>query len=160
LVAAAIDWSGVGQFPSVATASPGGVSASPGLMIHSLHGAGASGRDIDRVRREGLPRRVEEKGVVPFIVVAPQSPRGGWDVETLDGLLDEIIGRYRVDVDRVYLTGESMGGHGAWAMAAAHLKRFAAIAPIRGGGDPASAGRLRGVPVWAFHGSDDRLVAL
>jgi predicted peptidase len=51
-----------------------------------------------------------------------------------------------------------MGGFGTWALAAAYPKRFAAIAPICGGGDPASADRLRGVPTWAFHGADDTIV--
>jgi len=65
--------------------------------------------------------------------------------------------RYRVAAFRVYLTGESVGDYGTWALAAAHPKRFDAIAPIFGGGDPAPADRLRGAPVWAFHGADDRV---
>jgi predicted peptidase len=48
-----------------------------------------------------------------------------------------------------------MGGYGTWALAAAHPERFAAIAPVCGGGNPASAARLRDVPTWAFHGADD-----
>jgi predicted peptidase len=116
------------------------------------------GRDIERVRAGGLPRRIEAGGRLPFIIVAPQSPRPEWDVGALDALLDEIMARYRVDVDRVYLTGSSMGGYGTWALAAAHPERFAAMAPICGGGNPASADRLRGVPTWAFHGAEDRTV--
>jgi predicted peptidase len=73
-------------------------------------------------------------------------------------LLDEVLKQYRVDSRRVYLTGESMGGYGTWALAAAHPERFAAIAPICGGGEPASADRLKGVPTWAFHGADDKVV--
>jgi predicted peptidase len=74
--------------------------------------------------------------------------------------LDEVLSRYRVDAGRVYLVGNSMGGTGTWALAAHCPERFAAIAPICGRGDPASAWRLRGLPTWAFHGADDHIVPL
>jgi poly(3-hydroxybutyrate) depolymerase len=172
----AVAWSQVGRFPLVATTRPGGASSSAGLnylvylpedyylssrrwpLILYLHGAGDVDRDIDRLRAGGLPRRIEAGWRIPFIIVAPHSPKNGWDVEALDALLDELLRRHRVDADRVYLTGVSMGGFGTWALAAAYPKRFAAIAPICGGGDPASADRLRGVPTWAFHGADDTIV--
>jgi len=78
----------------------------------------------------------------------------------LNGLLDEILASYKVDRDRVYLTGLSMGGFGTWALAAAHPERFAAIVPICGGGNPADAGRLKDLPIWVFHGAKDRAVPL
>jgi poly(3-hydroxybutyrate) depolymerase len=172
----AADRSQIGRFPIVATARSGGPSSPRGTdylvylpdgyyrpfgrwpLILALHGSGAVGDEIDRVRREGLPRRLEERRAIPFIVVAPQSSRYGWDVEALDRLLDEVLRQYRVDADRVYLTGHSMGGYGAWALASTHPGRFAAIAPICGGGDSDRADRLRIVPTWAFHGADDRVI--
>ncbi|MBN2840022.1 MAG: prolyl oligopeptidase family serine peptidase, partial [Coriobacteriia bacterium] len=66
--------------------------------------------------------------------------------------------RHRVDEDRVYVTGLSMGGFGTWALAAAYPDRFAAIAPICGGGDPEQACRHADVPTWAFHGEQDQVV--
>ena len=92
------------------------------------------------------------------MIVAPLSSDWAWNVEALDALLDEVLKRYRVDLDRVYVTGNSMGGNGTWALAAKCPERFAAIAPICGVGDPSSTGRLKGVPTWAFHGADDRVV--
>jgi predicted peptidase len=53
-----------------------------------------------------------------------------------------------------------MGGSGTWALAAYRPDRFAAIAPICGVGDPRSAGRLKSIPVWAFHGAEDRVVPM
>jgi dienelactone hydrolase len=172
----AIDRSGFGQFPIIATARagltcsgldylvylPAGYYRSWGRwpLILTLHGRGEAGDDVAQVRGQGLPRRVEERSGLPFIIVAPQSPGWGWDVGALDALLDEVLRRYRIDVDRVYLVGNSMGGAGTWALAARSPARFAAIAPICGPGDPGSAGRLRGVPTWAFHGADDRIVPL
>ena len=180
LIAAAlgivIDWSQVGRFPIVATARSGGTASSPGLdylvylpegyyrsrvswpLILDLHGGGAWGRDIQRVRTGGLPRRIDAGLRLPFIVVAPQSPRQGWDPAPLNALLDDVLRWSRVDADLVYLTGSSMGGYGVWALATAHPERFAAIAPICGGGDPASADQLRGVPTWAFHGAEDTVI--
>ena len=65
---------------------------------------------------------------------------------------------YRVDPDRVYLTGLSMGGYGTWALAAAHPEKFAAAVPICGGGDPDTAPRLKDIPLWVFHGAKDSTV--
>lgn len=49
--------------------------------------------------------------------------------------LDEAKRRFSVDADRVYLTGESMGGHGTWAIVTRHPDVFAAAAPVFGGWD-------------------------
>jgi predicted peptidase len=129
------------------------------LMLF-LHGAGESGEDLNKVKTHGPPKLVEQKGKnFPFILVSPQSPEFGWNVDALNALLDEVEARYRVDKDRVYLTGLSMGGFGTWALAAAHPERFAAIAPICGGGKPRDAKRLKDLPIWVFHGAKDNVVS-
>ena len=51
-----------------------------------------------------------------------------------------------------------MGGYGSWTMAARHPERFAAVAPVCGGGKPEDASKLTDVPIWAFHGDQDRAV--
>lgn len=65
---------------------------------------------------------------------------------------------YSVDARQVYLTGISMGGYGAWQLALYAPERFAAVAPICGGGNPLQARRLLGVPVWMFHSAADTAV--
>lgn len=127
------------------------------LMLF-LHGAGESGSDLAKVKVHGPPKIVETKKEFPFILVSPQSAGFGWRVETLNALLDEVIKRYRVDPDRIYCTGLSMGGFGTWALAAAYPDRFAALAPICGGGNPADAPRLKHLPIWVFHGAKDTVV--
>jgi predicted peptidase len=128
-------------------------------LILFLHGSGERGDDLDRVKTNGPPRLVSEGRDLPFIIVSPQAPRqNNWDPDALNALLDEVEAQYPVDHDRVYLTGLSMGGSGTWRMAAAHPERFAAIAPICGSGDPATARTLAHMPVWAFHGAKDELV--
>lgn len=130
-------------------------------MILFLHGAGERGDDLRKVKKHGPPKIVKNKKDFPFIVVSPQCPKDDWwpeKVEVLIHLLDDIVARYYVDTERSYLTGLSMGGYGTWALAAAYPDRFAAIAPICGGGKRLMAHRLEDVPVWAFHGAKDKVV--
>jgi predicted peptidase len=130
-------------------------------MILFLHGAGERGNDLNLVKKHGPAKIVETKKDFPFIVVSPQCPQGQWwteKVEVLINLLDDIVSRYNVDTERIYLTGLSMGGYGTWTLAAAYPERFAAIVPICGGGQPYMANRFKEIPVWAFHGAKDFLV--
>ncbi len=128
-----------------------------------LHGSGESGSDIEKVKMHGPPKLVAAGKEFPFIIISPQAPtpRIGWQMETLNTLLDDVIQKYAVDQDRVYLTGLSMGGFGTWALATANPERFAAIAPICGGGDPfRGARRLKTMPIWVFHGGKDPTVPI
>jgi predicted peptidase len=127
-------------------------------LMMFLHGAGESGSDLKKVKTHGPPKLVEGKKDFPFIIVSPQSPGRGWDAETLNALLDDVIAKHKVDKDRVYLTGLSMGGYGTWTLAAAHPEKFAAIAPICGGGNTADAKKLKDMPIWVFHGAKDTTV--
>ena len=130
------------------------------LMLF-LHGSGESGESLAKVKANGPPKLIAgNERAFPCIVVSPQSPGRGWNTDYLDALLDDICATYRVDPERVYLTGLSMGGYGTWMLAAAHPDRFAAIVPICGGGNPADADKLKGLPIWAFHGADDKTVKL
>jgi len=129
-------------------------------LVLFLHGSGESGTDVNRVKRHGPPKIVEAKGPYSFILVSPQSSGRGWDPEVLNSLLDSISSEYRVDKDRVYVTGLSMGGFGTWALAAAHPEKFAAIAPICGGGNVADAAKLAKLPIWVFHGAKDPTVPI
>lgn len=128
------------------------------LMIF-LHGSGERGNDLEKVKTHGPPRLIAAGKKYPFIVVSPQAPpSGGWETETLHHLLASIKQQYRVDNDRIYLTGLSMGGFGTWALAMKYPQEFAAIVPICGGGDTADAWKLRHIPVWCFHGALDDAV--
>lgn len=129
-------------------------------LILFLHGSGESGKELDKVKIHGPPKIVENKSDFPFIVVSPQSRRRGWNPDALKALLDEIVADYRVDRDRIYLTGLSMGGYGTWNLAAVYPDYFAAIAPICGGGDPDDAESLKKLPIWVFHGAKDEAVPL
>ena len=127
-------------------------------LILFLHGAGESGNDLSKVKKHGIAKVVESKSDFPFVAVSPQSSGRGWNPDALNALLDEVMKENRVDPDRVYLTGLSMGGFGTWSLAAAHPERFAAIAPICGGGNPKEAGKIKDLPIWVFHGDKDQTV--
>lgn len=136
-------------------------------LLLFLHGSGERGADVRLVAKHGPPRLAAHRPDFPFIVVSPQCPAGRtWDPAMLLQLLDRVVARLRVDRRRVYLTGMSMGGYGAWDLAVTEPRRFAAVAPVCGGGDvlpillapPARERALRALPVWAFHGARDELV--
>ena len=131
-------------------------------MILFLHGAGERGDDVQLVTKHGPPKLLAKKtdlAVKNFIVASPQCPANKWWEPTeVIALLDEVSQKYAVDPDRVYLTGLSMGGFGTWDTAVRYPQRFAAIAPICGGGDPRRVGQIRNIPVWVFHGDKDPTV--
>ena len=132
------------------------------LMLF-LHGAGERGSDLKKVKVHGPPKIVENKKDFPFILVSPQCPKDDWWTEKVDvliNLVDDIAARYKVDKKRIYLTGLSMGGYGTWALASAYPERFAAIAPICGGGSRIMSMRLKDIPIWVFHGAKDRTVPI
>lgn len=130
------------------------------LMLF-LHGAGERGNNLQKVAIHGPTKLIKQGKKFPFIIVSPQCPENKWwDIESLDLLLKDISKQYRVDKKRIYLTGLSMGGYGTWAMALEYPHRFAAIAPICGGGNPVIAGTIKHLPTWVFHGAKDEVVPL
>jgi predicted peptidase len=140
-------------------------------LIMFLHGAGERGTDIWRTAVHGPTKFIEKNPDFPFIFVSPQCPEGHkWSDEIVLGLLDSVIAQYAVDTNRIYLTGLSMGGYGTWSLATTYPERFAAVAPICGGegnigavltmSDKAKAPALKKLPIWAFHGGKDPVVAV
>ena len=150
-------------------------------LILFLHGAGEWGMDGQKQLTVGLgPALRKREKTFPFIVIFPQSQKKTWpvDVNNRDeindlvatwsdqqaegkralAILSEIMKTYRVDPERICLTGLSMGGFGTWSLAASQPDRWAAIAPICGGGDPQSAEKFKHIPCWCFHGGADPIV--
>ncbi len=126
-----------------------------------LHGAGERGTDMNKVKVHGPPKLIANGKHFPFIVVSPQCKEDGWwDAAELSGLLDLIEKQYKVDKNRVYVTGLSMGGFGTWALALRDPARFAAIVPVCGGGNAVAAKYSKPIAsaVWAFHGGKDEVV--
>ncbi len=130
-------------------------------LILFLHGAGERGDNLELVKKHGPPKLIAAGKELPFIVIAPQCPSGRWwQAHELAVLLDEIEENYKVDRQRIYVTGLSMGGFGTWDLAAYQPNRFAAIVPICGGGEPFTTRLYAHVPTWVFHGDQDNVVPL
>jgi predicted peptidase len=127
-------------------------------LLLFLHGIGECGTDLELVKRHGPPKLVAQGRKLPCIVVSPQTATPWWSTFVLHALLDELVATLRVDESRLYLTGLSMGGFGAWAAAIERPDRFAALVPICGGGDWVGVRRVKDVPIWIFHGRRDEAV--
>ena len=149
-------------------------------LVLFLHGAGERGSDNAK-QLSYLPTWLAEPALrrdYPCFVLAPQCRDGrrwadfDWsdktsvpqkpeptaDLAAAVAALDAVTRSEPVDPDRVYLTGLSMGGYGSWDLAARMPDRFAAVMPICGGGDEATAGKLVHLPIWCFHGAADDVV--
>jgi len=129
-------------------------------LVVYLHGAGSRGSNLETVRNVGPNTQEWVREDSPFILAVPQCPEEdwGWTPVGVMAVVDRLIATMRVDPDRVYLTGISMGGFGTWATAASYPDRFAAIAPLCGGMNPEQAIWLKDTPIWAFHGDADDVV--
>ncbi len=136
-------------------------------LVMFLHGAGERGTDLKKVAVHGPPKLVAQGRSFPFVLVSPQCPENEvWDPDVLMSLVDTLQAELRVDTARTYVTGLSMGGYGTWALASKYPQRFAAVAPVCGGGErirallPSQREALKTLGVWAFHGGKDNVVAL
>jgi len=132
-------------------------------LILYLHGGSARGDDIDQMKKLGLTEKVEADPNFPFIVISPQCHKGEiWtEVDALGAILDEVMRTHRVDPDRIYVTGHSMGGRGALYAAYKMPDRFAAVVSLSPVGPiTAWADKLATLPVWLFHGTNDQFTPL
>ncbi len=147
------------------------------LVIY-LHGAGGRGNNIESITGQVVPlwRGIVKNIEDPCIVVAPQclreargGGRGSWRYQELNEWLNQLKATLPIDLTRIYLTGNSMGGYGSWLWGGNSPEHFAAIAPIVGGigaGGPKAvtkdldkwAKNLAKVPVYAFAGAKDKVV--
>jgi len=146
-----------------------------------LGGIGGRGRDNKRQLRSGVEEFVKDatRKKHPCFLAVPQCPpdklwfnvslndtRGNLPLPksptepsamVLD-LIEALCTERRIDKDRIYLTGWSMGGYGTWDLVSRRPELFAAAIPLSGGGDPAQAEKLAKLSIWAFHGDADPLV--
>lgn len=127
-----------------------------------LHGAGYRSSDLEMLKdypafRQGTCIAQDSS---PFLVFAPQCHADTWfDLfEQLRDFARAVCEDPRVDKERVYLMGASMGGYGIWQLAMSLPELFAGMIPICGGGMQWNAKRLVSIPIWAVHGELDPAV--
>jgi predicted esterase len=131
-------------------------------LIIYLHGRSACGNDLSKVSRYGLPFFTNRGMQLDAIAVSPQCPEGkNWvSDDWFEPFLKKITAKYHIDTCRIYLTGMSLGGFGTWDLAIKYPHRFAAIAPLCGGGRPQLVCAIKGLPTWVFHGDKDEQVPI
>lgn len=124
-------------------------------------GAGSRGTSLQQIgRKSGFIRAVTDKGGVPARVIIPQCRFETWFdyFHVLCEFLESNIQDSAIDRSRVYLTGTSMGAYAIWQLCISHPEWVSAAVPVCGGGMYWDAGRLKDIPVWAFHGEKDDVV--
>jgi len=134
------------------------------LLIY-LHGGSSRGTDTIKLYCCGIPDQIWRGREFQFIIVAPQCPiNQRWTTDNWFGnFYKEVTTKYRVDTNKVYLTGTSLGGEGTWYLAIKYPEKFAAIAPISGftrnmNYIMKNTDKLIDIPIWAFHGKEDKVV--
>ena len=144
---------------------PGHTTAQRWPAVVFLHGAGECGDDGERPTRIGLgPRLVRSPRQWPMVVVFPQKPSEYEEWEERESVvlatLERATREFAIDPSRVALAGMSQGGHGTWLIGARQAPRWTCLVPICGYGRPKTiATRVSSLPVWAFHGLKDDVVA-
>jgi predicted peptidase len=150
-----------------------------------LHGAGERGGDNETQLKHGSDQFITQSGNYPAIVIFPQCPADDtwaqqeysrnengtnafkfpkqseptWAMSAVMALIDEYIEEGNVDTTRIYLSGLSMGGMGTFELLARRPDLFAAATPICGGGNPETVSEWAPeIPVWIFHGKEDKVV--
>jgi predicted peptidase len=130
-------------------------------LLVFLHGAGERGDDLERLKRHGPPKLVAAGQKLDALIVAPQVPAGEtWNPHGVHQLTAAVARAHRVDPDRIYLTGISMGGFGTFETLAHYPRTYAAAIPICGGAGihVLKFGPIRDLPIWIFHGAKDTTV--
>ena len=132
-------------------------------VIVSLHGAGGKGSDNRKQLRDWNKLLTDKKRRTdyPCYVLAPQTTQL-WNKDDLKKIKSIIAGLPAVDMDRIYILGHSMGGHGTFILIQIDPNYFAAAAPSAGSGlrrteDFIDATLIKDIPMWAFHGDKDRV---
>lgn len=132
-------------------------------LIVYLHGAGERGKNISHLYRHGLPKLINEGKEFNAVILCPQCPEQYvWDnvVERTKRIIDHVAADYEIKIDRICITGSSMGGFGTWMMAKTYPSFFARIAPVAGGGMSWRTPKLKTTPVLAIHGVEDEIVPI
>ena len=151
-------------------------------LVIFLHGSGERGNDNEAQLKWGVMNFATDEMMTmyPAFVIAPQCPTGmTWSnfnrannnrlmtlkpepskpMELVFALIQQMIKKSPIDVNRIYITGLSMGGYGTFDAVERYPDLFAAAMPVCGGGDTSKAASIAHIPMWIVHGSEDPTVS-
>jgi hypothetical protein len=141
------------------------------ISLHGIKEKGTTSTDpailkssVQKVANVGLPKYVKYGKQYPFILISPQlkTSYGSWPAAYVMDVINHVKKTLRIDPKRIYITGLSLGGYGAWTTLAAYPSVFAAAVPICAGGNAISKAcgiAAENVGVWGFHGDKDYIVS-
>ncbi|WP_460470141.1 carboxylesterase family protein [Emticicia fontis] len=138
----------------------------PYPLVIYLHGSSHRGNDLNKLKGYGIPYVIDKGKDFNFIVASPQCPdEKYWSTENwFDSLYTELTTKYRIDKDRIYLTGISLGGYGTFIAGMDHADKLAAIAPLCGGLNDSDmtiiCSTIKNMPIWTFHGTADNVIPI
>jgi predicted esterase len=130
-------------------------------VLFFLHGVGSQGPDLEILKKEGLPKLMEEGLDLPFLVIAPQRPAinsNYWPPRFVDEIVVHALTHYPADPNRLCMSGFSMGATGVWDYSCAFPAKVSSAVPLSGWGDVEAMCKMKGVPTWAFHGLNDQII--
>jgi predicted peptidase len=142
------------------------------LFLHGLEAFGSDNRKqisgMDYAGSHAWTNPLSQS-LNPAFVLAPQCPRGKFwanpltrnptrELKRVVALLDYLMSEYPIDPDRIYVTGQSLGAYGTWALISSYPGKFAAAVTVCGGGRTGKARALANLPIWVFHGTIDPIV--
>jgi predicted peptidase len=148
-------------------------------LVIFLHGSGERGNDNESQLKWGALNFATDHvmSAHPSFVIAPQCPKNMvWanfkdkkhdmrllptpskPMELVMLLIQDLLKKYPIDTNRIYITGLSLGGFGTFDAIQRHPHVFAAAVPVCGGGDTSRAASISHIPIWLFHGSEDPTV--
>lgn len=133
-------------------------------LVIFLHGQGEWGTTINNVKNTGLAEQIDDGMDLDAVVICPQlqtngtSGSGAWGTTTVNLVYDYMLSNYNIDVNKVYITGLSLGGSGSAVYARTYPYKIAAFIPCSGSNystSSAEADSLAKVPVYMIHGYQD-----
>jgi predicted peptidase len=153
-------------------------------LILTLHGAGERGHDNEKhIAWHGIATAWADTAAQkrnPCFILSPQCPEdnrwvdadwkpGMYDQDTVQmsnelqavhQLIQNLVAKYPIDTNRLYITGLSMGAQGAWDYITRYPDLFAAAIIMSAGGDPNKMDKIKHMPLWTFHGDMDKAVSV
>jgi poly(3-hydroxybutyrate) depolymerase len=140
-------------------------------VILFLHGAGEIGSDNNQhLNNFSQGFSIAGDLLSDAIIICPQTPEwwSVFDYETnaqtgylalAKRLTDSIVEKYNGDINRIYLTGLSMGSFATWEILESYPNYFAAAVPVCGGAGSYAPQVFIDTPIWIYHGTADPTVS-
>ena len=126
-------------------------------MVMFLHGKSLCSDSLEMVLRYGCIDALLRGRRINAIVAAPQTPEEPWDPDKVMALYNWLDNHYKVDTNRFYVLGMSMGGWGTLNVASKYPNKIAAAMSLCGGLPHNEVCGLTALPLWIIHGTADKL---